>query len=139
MKGIIVISLILLAGLASAYTPEQQTALDGMNLGFKLGIAYDKASQGQNVAEFNTLVDEYNAWVRQHFGEDGNLIMSKLNQPPIASLSSTAGGTQYLTMPFNASSGLSKFGKQEVYVLPFIFTTQTQREEDLSQQELSNF
>jgi len=54
MKGIIVLSLILLAGLASAYTPEQQTTLEGMNLSFQLGIAYEKASQGQNVTEFNS-------------------------------------------------------------------------------------
>ena len=60
MKGIIIISVILLAGLASAYTPEQQTTLDGMNLSFQLGIAYEKASQGQEVTEFNTLVDDYN-------------------------------------------------------------------------------
>jgi hypothetical protein len=54
-KCIIIISLILLAGLASAYTPEQQTTLDGMNLSFKLGIAYEKASQGQEVTEFNIM------------------------------------------------------------------------------------
>ncbi|MCJ7445864.1 MAG: hypothetical protein MUO26_15315 [Methanotrichaceae archaeon] len=50
-----------------------------MNLSFQLGIAYEKASQGQNVTEFNTLVDIYNAWIRQHFGEDANLFMSKIN------------------------------------------------------------
>jgi hypothetical protein len=91
MKGIIVISLILLAGLASAYTPEQQTILEGMNLSFRLGIAYEKASQGQNVAEFNALVDEYNAWIRQHFGEDVSLLMSKLNEPPIVITPSAVG------------------------------------------------
>ncbi len=108
MKGIIIIALILLAGLASAYTPEQQTILDGMNLSFKLGIAYEKVSQGQDVPEFNTLVDEYNAWILQHFGKDANLIMSKINETtPLAD--------QNLIMPFNASSDLSKFGKQQVY------------------------
>lgn len=58
MKGIIIASLILLAGLATAYTPEQQTTLDGMNLSFQLGIAYEKALQGQNIAEYNTLVQQ---------------------------------------------------------------------------------
>jgi hypothetical protein len=116
MKSIIIISLILLAGLASAYTPEQQTALDGMNLSFKLGIAYEKASQGQNVAAFNTLVDEYNAWIRQHFGEDTSLLKSKLNEKPIV-ISPPTTETKYLTKPFNASSDLSKFGKQQVYSL----------------------
>ena len=123
MKGII-ISLILLAGLASAYTPEQQTTLDGMNLSIQYGIAYQKAIQGQNVPEFNALVDEYNAWIRQHFGEDANLLKSKMSIPAIApSVSGTAtltqpsnSGTAYLTQPFNGSSGLSGFGNPQHYV-----------------------
>src|SRR5512138_1168058 len=115
MKGIIVISLLLLAGLASAYTPEQQTTLDGMNLSFGLGMAYEKAIQGQNVAEYNALVDEYNAWIRQHFGEDTSLLMSKLNEPAVVITPLAARETQPLTRPFNASSELSKFGKQQVY------------------------
>jgi hypothetical protein len=54
-----IITLILLAGisLASAYTPEQQTTIDGMRLSFQLGVAYQQAQQGQNIAEFNSLVD----------------------------------------------------------------------------------
>jgi hypothetical protein len=138
MKGIIVISLILLAGLVSAYTPEQQTTLDGMNLSFRLGIAYDKASQGQNMAEFNALVDEYNAWIRQHFGEDASLLMSKLNEPSIATTPSAVGGTRPLTKPFNASSDLSQFGKQQVYAPPG-FTDTRKTDEDISQQELEKF
>ena len=51
-----------------------------MRLSFQLGIAYEKAKQGQSVTEFNTLVDEYDAWIRQHFGEDANLSMSKINE-----------------------------------------------------------
>ncbi|MDM7912147.1 MAG: hypothetical protein QUS09_03535 [Methanotrichaceae archaeon] len=137
MKGIIIISLILLAGLASAYTPEQQTTLDGMNLSFRLGMAYERASQGQNVAEYNVLVDEYNAWIRQHFGEDANLLMPKLNEPPIV-ITPLAVGTQPLTRPFNASSDLSQFGKQQVYAAPG-FTDTRPTEEDISQQELQQF
>ena len=133
MKGIIVISLILLAGLASAYTPEQQTTLDGMNLSFRLGMAYEKAIQGQNVAEYNALVDEYNAWIRQHFGEDTNLLMSKLNEPTAVG-TTTAAGTSAVTNPFNSSSELSKFGKQQVYRY-----NRPQTPEDISQQELRDF
>ncbi len=134
MKSIIVISLFLLAGLASAYTPEQQTILDGMNLSFRLGIAYDRASQGQNVAEFNALVDEYNAWIRQHFGDDPNLLMSKLNEPTTLGTTSVVGGPA-VTNPFNTSSDLSKFGKQQVYAE----STSPQTAEDISQQEHENF
>lgn len=114
MKGIIVVFLILLAGLASAYTPEQQTTLDSMNLSFMLGMAYEKAMQGQNVTEYNVLVDEYNAWIRQHFGEDASLLKSKMNEQPVV-ITPTGSGTAYLEKPFNASSALSTFGKQEAY------------------------
>jgi hypothetical protein len=132
-KCIIIISLILLAGLASAYTPEQQTTLDGMNLSFKLGIAYEKASQGQEVTEFNNLVDEYNAWVRQHFGEDAKLLMSKINEiSPLA-------GYQNVRAPFNTSSDLSKFGKQMVYNQSSDGGNKQLIEEDLAQQTLRNF
>ncbi len=113
MKGIIVISLILLAGLASAYTPEQQTTLDGMNLSFMLGMAYANAIQGQNVSEYNTLVAEYNTWIRQHFGEDASLLKSTLNTSEIPIVIATPGsGSAYVAVPFNSSSDLSKFGSQ---------------------------
>jgi hypothetical protein len=86
IKGIIIIVLVFLAGVVSAYTPEQQTTLDGMNLGFQLGIAHEKASHGQNITEFNALVDTYNAWIRQHFGADVNLFMPKITDTtPLAS------------------------------------------------------
>ena len=110
IKIIIIIFLILLAGLVSAYTPEQQTTIDGMRLSFQLGIAHEKASQGQNVTGFNTLVDEYNAWIRQHFGEDADLFMSKINV-------STPSADSGLKTPFGANSDLSRFGKQQIYDL----------------------
>ncbi len=147
IKGITAISLIILFGLASfglasAYTPEQQATLDGMNLSFRLGMAYERASQGQNIAEFNALVDEYNAWISQHFGEDASLLMAKMNEPaavitPLA-IGEVQPATQPLTRPFNASSELSTFGKQQVYAAPG-FTDTRPTEEDLSQQELQKF
>lgn len=138
MKGILVISLIFIAGLASAYTPEQETILDGMNLSFRLGVAYERAAQGQNVAEFNALVDEYNAWIRLHFGEDANLLMSKLGEPPVGITPLAAVGTQPMKRPFNASSDLSQFGKQQVYAAPG-FTDTRPTDEDISQAELQKF
>jgi cbb3-type cytochrome oxidase subunit 3 len=148
IKGIIIIFLILLAGLASAYTPEQQTALDNMNLGFKLGIAYDKAIQGQDVTEYNTLVDEYNAWIQQHFGKDASLLLkSKINQSSSVTTSSNSGttyltqlsnsGYAYLTQSFNSSSDLSKFGKPQRYVANY--ESEQGMEYDLSQQAASKF
>jgi hypothetical protein len=139
MKGIIVISLILLAGLANAYTPEQQVTMEGVRLSFQLGQAYEKAAQGQDVPAFNDLVDQWNTWVVKNFGNDTTLLMAKLNELPIATSPSTSGGTAYLTKPFNTSSVLSEFGKQQVYVAPSTIITQEQREEDISQKALSNF
>lgn len=119
MKGISAISLILLAGFASAYTPEQQTTLDGINLSFQLGIDYEKAIRGQDVADYNTLVDEYNAWIRMYFGEMTSLLKSKINGTAInetAIVMTPSEEEPYSTKrPFNASSDLSKFGRQEVY------------------------
>jgi hypothetical protein len=134
MKGNIVVSLILLTGIVAAYTPEQQSILDGMNLGFKLGIAYEKAILGQNTTEFNILVDEYNAWIRLHFGEDENLLKSRINEAEILTMPA-AEGTYLTKRPFNASSDLSKFGKQEVYA-----ENQPQASESyLSPQEIGDF
>ena len=99
IRGIIVIVLILLAGLVSAYTPEQQTTIDGMNLSYQLCIAYEKASQGQNVTEFNTLVDIYNVWIREHFGEDVNLLMQKMNDTTPLEASPETNETTPLAIP----------------------------------------
>ena len=99
IKSIIIIVLILLAALVSAYTPEQQTTIDGMNLSYQLCIAYEKASQGQNVTEFNTLVDIYNAWIREHFGEDVNLLMQKMNDTTQLEVSTEISDNRSLPVP----------------------------------------
>lgn len=82
MKTIIIlISLLAAISLAAAYTPEQQTTIDGLHLSFQLGQAYDKAVQGQNIPAFNALVDQWNAWVAKNFGNDTNLLMNKIAEP----------------------------------------------------------
>ena len=118
MKGMILsICLVLMAGLGSGFTSEQQIMLDGMNLSYELGMAYEKALRGQNVAEYNALVDEYNAFIQLHFGENTSLTKAKLDESAIRSTPTLLGSdTGYMTEQFNASSDLSKFGKQDVYV-----------------------
>ena len=118
MKGMILpICLFLLAGLGCGFSSEQQIMLDGMNLSYELGMAYDKALQGQNVAEYNALVEEYNAFILLHFGENTSLTKAKLDDSAIRSTPTLLGSnTGYMTTQFNASSDLSKFGKQDVYV-----------------------
>ena len=118
MKGMILsICLVLMAGLGSGFTSEQQIMLDGMNLSYELGMAYEKALRGQNVAEYNALVDEYNAFIQLHFGENTSLTKAKLDESAIRSTPTLLGSdTGYMTEQFNDSSDLSKFGKQDVYV-----------------------
>ncbi|MCX6013475.1 MAG: hypothetical protein NTV30_08745, partial [Chloroflexi bacterium] len=72
-----------IVGLAMAvgYTDWQQGATEGLNIGFKMGQAYEQAQKGINIIGFNAQVDVYNAWVREHFGEDPMLLMQKLNAP----------------------------------------------------------
>jgi hypothetical protein len=113
-----------------------------MNLSSQLAIAQEKAMQGQNVAEFNNLVDVYNAWIRQVFGESADaLLKSKItttNSPSEAptknplltaheapinpllagnlSIVNPPGSQNYYVVrdPFKAGSELSKFGQQQV-------------------------
>lgn len=76
-----------------AYNATQQAMYDGTSLSWKMAIAYDQ----QDITAFNSLADQWNAWVRQNFGEDPNLLMQKmtglvyLQKPVIASNNTTAG------------------------------------------------
>ena len=130
MKVLAIASLILLTGLASAYTPEQQTTLDGMNLSFELGTAYEQALLGGTVSEYNALVDVYNAWIQKTFGNNTGLEKSKLGSAALS-------GTQEMTAPFKTSSELGKFGKTERKVATF--TPDLQGQDDYLAQKAANF
>lgn len=67
--------------MAQGYTDWQQGAAEGLKLGFKMGQAYEQAQKGINIDGFNAQVDTYNAWVREHFGEDPMLLMQKMTGP----------------------------------------------------------
>lgn len=82
-----IIALLLLIGIASAYTPEQQNILDGVRISFQMGAAYQQAKQGIDIADFNKLVDEYNAWISKTFGDDASLLMQKMTSTIPADLS----------------------------------------------------
>lgn len=82
MKTImILVSLLAAITLAAAYTPEQQTTVDGVRLSFQLGQAYEKAIQGQDIPAFNSLVDQWNVWVVKNFGNDTALLREKMTVP----------------------------------------------------------
>lgn len=99
MKYIVII--LCLIGLAAAveYSDWQQGAADGLRYGFKMGQAYQNALNGINVSGFNAEVDRYNAWVKEKFGEDPYLMMSKmpageidLTKPVLIANNTTNGG-----------------------------------------------
>ena len=81
MKYIAIFLCLVGLAVAAGYTDWQQGASEGLKMGFKMGQAYEQAQKGINVAGFNALVDEYNAWIREHFGEDPAMLMQKLNAP----------------------------------------------------------
>ena len=64
---------------SAAYTPQQQAEINGLRLSYQLGQAYDRIQlQGGDISGFNTLVDQWNAWVAANFGQDSNLLMQKM-------------------------------------------------------------
>jgi len=128
MKTIfILIGMLLAVSFAAAYTPEQQVAIDGARLSFQLGMAFEKANQGQDIPAFNSLVDQWNAWVANNFGNDTALLMKKMTvpadsqKPYLSSNNSTANGivhemdseAQYTTNDVNLMSGqaIDKYAK----------------------------
>jgi len=95
-----IIALLLLVGIASAYTPEQQNILDGVKISFQMGAAYQQAKQGIDISNFNSLVDQYNAWIGKTFGDDASLLMQKMTTTTPADL----------TKPYLASNNTSSSG-----------------------------
>jgi len=139
MKTIIVILLSLIAAisLASAYTLEQQTTIDGVRLSFKLGQAYEKVLRGESPTTFNALVDQWNAWVVKNFGQDPNLIMQKktgpvnLQAPYILANNTTSKGIVHQIDGANKAGGAS-YTTNDVNLLPQNVADQWRRENPTS-------
>lgn len=83
MKHVVLFLCLVSIGVVAAqnYTDWQQGAREGLSLGFKMGQAYEKAQNGLNINEYNTLVDSYNAWVKENFGEDSSMLAQKITTP----------------------------------------------------------
>jgi hypothetical protein len=112
-------------------TPTPSPISELADLSFELGIAYQQAQLCQNFTAYNALVDQYNAWVREHYGEGADaLLKSKITatnllavaqpqaQPETPTLQVTENPYSYPYMtinPFKPGSNLSKFGKQRVF------------------------
>ena len=108
---------------AQGYTDWQQGAAEGLKYGFKMGQAYQEAQSGINVTGFNAQVDIYNAWVREHFGEDLNLLMKKLNaptdlsKPVLIANNTTQGGIVHAIDGSNKATGAS-YTTNDINLLP---------------------
>lgn len=79
MRYIMAISIALLfasafMGPSSAQSDYQKGVLDGLSMGWKMAQKYDLAVTG-NLSEFNQAVPEYNAWIREIFGENQSLML----------------------------------------------------------------
>ena len=78
---------------AYGYDATQQAMINGTTLSWKMATAY----AAQDIPTFNALADQWNAWVRQYFGEDANLLMEKMTAPvdlskPYILANNTTGG-----------------------------------------------
>ena len=134
MKYIAIFLCLVGLAMAAGYTDWQQGAAEGLKMGFKMGQAYEQAQSGINVTGFNAQVDVYNAWVREHFGEDPMMLMQKLNGPvdlnkPVLVANNTtqsgivhaidgsnkAGGAKYTTNDINllSDSAISQYRAQQ--------------------------
>ncbi len=74
----LLVSLLAAVSLTAALTPEEQTTVNGLQLSFELGAAYEKAVRGENVTAYNSLVDQWNAWVMTNFGNGTALLREKM-------------------------------------------------------------
>jgi hypothetical protein len=84
MKYIVIILCLISLAAAAEYNDWQRGAADGLMYGFKMGQAYQNALNGINITGFNAEVDRYNDWIRQNFGEDPYLMMSKMPTGPVS-------------------------------------------------------
>lgn len=128
MKYIAIFLCLVGLAMAAGYTDWQQGAAEGLNIGFKMGQAYEQAQSGINVTGFNAQVDVYNAWVREHFGEDPMLLMQKLNapidlsKPVLIANNTTQGGIVHAIDGMGKAKGAS-YTTNDVNTLPKGVTT----------------
>jgi hypothetical protein len=124
MKYIVIILCLISLAAAAEYNDWQRGAADGLMYGFKMGQAYQNALNGINVTGFNAEVDRYNDWIRQNFGEDTTLMMSKmptggidLTKPVLIANNTTAGGIPHKIDGMSEINGPS-YTTNDVNLLP---------------------
>ena len=86
MRYILAISIALLfasafMGPSTALSDYQKGVLDGLGMGWKMAQKYDLAVSG-SPAEFNGAVPQYNAWIKEIFGENQSLMLMPMTTSP---------------------------------------------------------
>jgi hypothetical protein len=124
MKYIAIFLCIVGLAMAQGYTDWQQGAAEGLKIGFKMGQAYEQSLKGINVSGYNAQVDSYNAWVREHFGEDPMMLMQKkldapvdLNKPILIVNNTTGGGIVHAIDGTGKAKGAS-YTTNDINLLP---------------------
>ena len=93
--------------------------IDGTQLSWKLATAY----AAQDTAAFNTLTDQWNAWVYKNFGQDPNMLMAKLtgpvdlSKPYLLANNTTRGGIVHAIDGSNKVGG-AKYTTNDMNLLP---------------------
>ena len=93
--------------------------INGTQLSWKLATAY----AAQDTATFNALVDQWNAWVYQNFGQDANLLMQKMTGPvdlqkPYILANNTTGGGMVHAIDGNNKAGGASYTTNGANLLP---------------------
>jgi hypothetical protein len=109
--------------MAADYTDQQQAIMGGLRLSYQLGEAHEKYMQGGDATTFNALIDQWNAWVQNNFGQDANLLMQKvtgpvdLTKPYLLANNTTQGGIVHTIDGSNKGAG-AKYTTNDINLLP---------------------
>ena len=103
---------------AQGYDATQQAMINGTTLSWKMATAY----AAQDIPTFNALAEQWNAWVRQQFGEDPNLLMQKMTGPvdltkPYILANNTSSGIVHKIDGMDEMNG-SRYTTNDVNMLP---------------------
>jgi hypothetical protein len=131
-----------------AMNETQAAWLEGVHLGMTFGHALEAATLSGNNTEYNILAQKYNDEINASLPEDEAKKEWLALKPSVAipkpSLSSGVNSGQSVIgtkKPFNSSSSLGQFGKQQVYDSSIYSDKEANqaREMDEKNRELENF
>ena len=120
MRYIMAISIALLfasafMGPSLALSDYQKGVLDGLSMGWKMAQKYDLAVSG-SPAEFNGAVPQYNAWIKEIFGENESLMLMPM---PLSAASGKQTGSYFKSQTITPVHSMdASWNQTEVSLLP---------------------